>query len=328
MGATKVCKCCQEEKPLTEFYRSGTNYMGRCKQCISDNSYVDRWIAKALDNDTYADMYEDPTKWPWRVIEVVQRFTSYYLHGGRVVYGTSQIMDLIERYMVAHPDEFDTEVQQLSAPATLSTYEAINTSVLAAKALQDKKATVLASSQDVADIAVVLGEAMDVCTKLANGVLGLMNEIKAARLIKDASEKPQRELKESYNTSFNPSPTEMQERFNLVKRIITDLMDNTGLDVVDIQDLREYFDKLFKSMKVQKYVDPLLLRSIPLTYAANNLPMSTDMLILYHKFIEPGIIETRKRSDYLQLAEQVAAIDGVNYYEYDWELIGNEDSWD
>lgn len=328
MGATKVCKCCQEEKPITEFYRSGTNYMGRCKQCISDNSYVDRWVAKAHDDGVYDDMYEDPSKWPWRVVDVVQRFASYYLHGGRVVYGTSQIMDLIERYMVTHPDEFDTEVQQLSAPATLNSYEAATSAIRAAKALQDKKATVLASSKDVADIAVVLGEAIDICTDLAEGVLGLINEMKATRLIKDASDKPRRELKESYNPSFNPSPTEMQERSNLAKRIIMDLMDNTGLDVVDIQDLREYFDKLFKSMKVQKYVDPLLLRSIPLTYAANNLPMSTDMLILYHKFIEPGIVETRKRSDYPQLAEQVAAIDGVNYYEYDWELIGNEDGWD
>lgn len=328
MSATKVCKCCQEEKVITEFYKSGNNYMGRCKQCISDDNFVNRWVGKLIEQGSYDDAIEDLSQWPDKIIDIVRRFTGHYLHGGRVVYSSSHVMPLIERYIAANPDEFSTETQQLSATETLSTYEAINSSILAAKALQDKKTTAFVSFQDVADIVAVLGETIDVCANLAEGMLGLMNEMKAARLIKDASDKPKKELKEDYNPSFNPSPTEMQERANIIKRIIKDLTDNTGLDVVDINDLNDYFDKLFKAMKVQKYADPLLLRSIPLTYAANNLPMSTDMLILYHKFIEPGIVETRKRSDYLQLVEQVAGIDGVNYYEYDWELIGNEDGWD
>lgn len=344
---TKVCKCCQEEKPITEYYRSGKSYMGRCKQCISEDNMLQNWVASMVAKGvSEVELLEDPSVWPDKIRHAVYQFAKYYLKGGKVDYNSSPMLKFIERCIAADPDTFKFEVQVLTGKIDMPTCAELaaklhftsrdllekSTSLTSVNVVdQDGQINADALVNALQTISDVVHDTVSAIEEASQAVSSVADEFKAASIVKQVEDTRAKEkaskgsAKKQYNPSFYPTPTELQERTNIIRRILKDLTDNSELDTHDIDDLNRYFEKLFTSMRVNQYVDPYLLSSIPYTYAANNLPMSTDMLILYHKYIEPGIIETRKREDYSQLVEKVARMDGVNYYEYDWELIGHED---
>jgi hypothetical protein len=37
---TKVCKNCQQEKNISEFYNKGSRKRGQCKDCLNQKHYV------------------------------------------------------------------------------------------------------------------------------------------------------------------------------------------------------------------------------------------------------------------------------------------------
>lgn len=310
----KTCKCCGETKAITEFYLTGANRqpMGRCKKCMSGDSLVNRWVAKSTEQGIWESIKDNSTLWPDNIRDTVTRFSRYFYAGGKIDYKNSEMPGLVTQYTLEHPGEFVDVLKAHSTEEENAIYVALD------KIKQD---LVDSKALPIEELSQALVDVVDCLTDTVKQVFAAYLTMRAS-IERDAM--PEWSKKKSHNASTNPTPVQLQERAKLVKRIIKDLREHSDIDYVDIDDLEGYFDRLFRGMVADGYADPNLLRSIAFTYAANGLRMSTDMLILYHKFIEPGICITRDRDDYPQLAEQISSIDGVNYYEEPWENIGVE----
>ena len=295
--AEMVCRCCHEKKMLTEFYRSGSGYMRRCKKCVSMDNKLRRWYESQDDEQT---MYEN---WPDEILQIVKTFAEYYKAGGKVDYSNSPAPMLISVYAEHNPEAFvDTK-----AGASELDFAQI-------------KATI-ESTRDM------LGNATDALLQLVDAIaqtnlrLGL---VEGKKLSAESSAHATSTGKAN-DPCFNPTGDNVQERNKLIRMLSKNAQLNDTFEVCDLQDLLNDINELFRSATTMHYVDPYAIRKITAIFENYRIPMPDELLVLYRKFIKPGLEATRLREDYSQLAEIAMGLTGINFYEEPWESIPHED---
>ena len=295
--AEMVCRCCHEKKMLTEFYRSGSGYMRRCKKCVSMDNKLRRWYESQDDEQT---MYEN---WPDEILQIVKTFAEYYKAGGKVDYSNSPAPMLISVYAEHNPEAFvDTK-----AGASELDFAQI-------------KATI-ESTRDM------LGNATDALLQLVDAIaqtnlrLGL---VEGKKLSAESSAHATSTGKAN-DPCFNPTGDNVQERNKLIRMLSKNEQLNDAFEVCDLQDLLNDINELFRSATTMHYVDPYAIRKITAIFENYRIPMPDELLVLYRKFIKPGLEATRLREDYSQLAEIAMGLTGINFYEEPWESIPHED---
>ena len=295
--AEMVCRCCHEKKALTEFYRSGSGYMRRCKKCVSMDNKLRRWYEAQDDEQA---MYEN---WPDEILQIVKTFAEYYKAGGKVDYSNSPAPMLISVYAEHNPEAFvDTK-----AGASELDFAQIKGAI--------------ESTRDM------LGNATDALLQLVDAIaqtnlrLGL---VEGKKLSVEADSHAVSTGKAN-DPCFNPTGDNVQERNKLIRMLSKNEQLNDTFEVCDLQDLLNDINELFRSATTMHYVDPYAIRKITAIFENYRIPMPDELLVLYRKFIEPGLEATRLREDYSQLAEIAMGLTGINFYEEPWESIPHED---
>lgn len=295
--AEMVCRCCHEKKMLTEFYRSGSGYMRRCKKCVSMDNKLRRWYESQDDEQI---MYEN---WPDEILQIVKTFAEYYKAGGKVDYSNSPAPMLISVYAEHNPEAF-----------------------------VDTKAG--ASELDLAQIKVAIESTRDVLGDATDALLQLVDAIAQTNLRLGLVEGKKLSAESSSHTTstgkandpcFNPTGDNVQERNKLIRMLSKNEQLNDTFEVCDLQDLLNDINELFRSATTMHYVDPYAIRKITAIFENYRIPMPDELLVLYRKFIKPGLEATRLREDYSQLAEIAMGLTGINFYEEPWESIPHED---
>lgn len=295
--AEMVCRCCHEKKMLTEFYRSGSGYMRRCKKCVSMDNKLRRWYESQDDEQT---MYEN---WPDEILQIVKTFAEYYKAGGKVNYSNSPAPMLISVYAEHNPEAF-----------------------------VDTKAG--ASELDFAQIKVAIESTRDVLGDATDALLQLVDAIAQTNLRLGLVEGKKLSAESSAHVTstgkandpcFNPTGDNVQERNKLIRMLSKNEQLNDTFEVCDLQDLLNDINEMFRSATTMHYVDPYAIRKITAIFENYRIPMPDELLVLYRKFIKPGLEATRLREDYLQLAEIAMGLTGINFYEEPWESIPHED---
>ena len=295
--AEMVCRCCHEKKMLTEFYRSGSGYMRRCKKCVSMDNKLRRWYESQDDEQT---MYEN---WPDEILQIVKTFAEYYKAGGKVDYSNSPAPMLISVYAEHNPEAFVDTNAGASELDLAQIKEAIE------------------STRDV------LGNATDALLQLVDAIaqtnlrLGL---VEGKKLSAESSAHVTSTGKAN-DPCFNPTGDNVQERNKLIRMLSKNEQLNDTFEVCDLQDLLNDINEMFRSATTMHYVDPYAIRKITAIFENYRIPMPDELLVLYRKFIKPGLEATRLREDYLQLAEIAMGLTGINFYEEPWESIPHED---
>ena len=295
--AEMVCRCCHEKKMLTEFYRSGSGYMRRCKKCVSMDNKLRRWYESQDDEQT---MYEN---WPDEILQIVKTFAEYYKAGGKVNYSNSPAPMLISVYAEHNPEAF-----------------------------VDTKAG--ASELDFAQIKVAIESTRDVLGDATDALLQLVDAIAQTNLRLGLVEGKKLSAESSVHATstgkvndpcFNPTGDNVQERNKLIRMLSKNEQLNDTFEVCDLQDLLNDINEMFRSATTMHYVDPYAIRKITAIFENYRIPMPDELLVLYRKFIKPGLEATRLREDYPQLAEIAMGLTGINFYEEPWESIPHED---
>lgn len=308
MDTTRVCKECLEVKELTEFYMSGRSHMSRCKQCMSLDGKVNRYIYNAVRDGCDCTVRD----WPKEISEAVEYFARAYLKGGRINYGNSCMPTLVQQYISEYPDKFGTQLIDAAKKYSKGLFGPIDMLYANDRFAQALREEHLDNPQ---------------LTRIIDAIVRVLreidNKVSTLQVLQDnPNAMPSGTQLFENNPSFNPSTNEIQERANLIKRVRKDLEDNTELDMVDIKDIMDALDKLFREMQTEKDVNPYALRTIVYTYELNNLAMSTDMLVLYRKFILPGLQDMKRRPNYQSCVQVVSELgDKINYFEEPWENI-------
>ena len=295
--AEMVCRCCHEKKTLTEFYRSGSGYMRRCKKCVSMDNKLRRWYESQDDEQI---MYEN---WPDEILQIIKTFAGYYKAGGKVDYGNSPAPMLISVYAEHNPEAFvDTNAG--------------------------------ASELDFAQIKVAIESTRDVLGNATDALLQLVDAIAQTNLRLGLVEGKKLSAESSSHATstgkandpcFNPTGDNVQERNKLIRMLSKNEQLNDTFEVCDLQDLLNDINELFRSATTMHYVDPYAIRKITAIFENYRIPMPDELLVLYRKFIKPGLEATRLREDYSQLAEIAMGLTGINFYEEPWESIPHED---
>ena len=295
--AEMVCRCCHEKKMLTEFYRSGSGYMRRCKKCVSMDNKLRRWYESQDDEQT---MYEN---WPDEILQIVKTFAEYYKAGGKVNYSNSPAPMLISVYAEHNPEAF-----------------------------VDTKAG--ASELDFAQIKVAIESTRDVLGDATDALLQLVDAIAQTNLRLGLVEGKKLSAESSAHVTstgkandpcFNPTGDNVQERNKLIRMLSKNEQLKDTFEVCDLQDLLNDINELFRSATTMHYVDPYAIRKITAIFENYRIPMPDELLVLYRKFIKPGLEATRLRENYSQLAEIAMGLTGINFYEEPWESIPHED---
>lgn len=292
-----ICKCCHEKKPTSEFYRSGSGYMRRCKKCVSlDNKLRKLWDAAQQDDRDYYEQWSDELK------DIVATFVKYYKDGGKVDYSNSPALELIAIYAEQNPDEFvDTK-----AGASDQDFEQIKDAIESVRDHLGKTTDALIQLVDAVaklNLRVGIVEGKKLVTS--------KNCIAASNIYTDTP----------HDICFNPSGSEVQERAKLIDQVSGDkeLLEAFGAEEHSklIGDLKE----LFSMAVVQRYINPKYIRNIVSPFEDFHVKLPDAMLILYRKFIKPGFAATKARDDYHELVDICSAFTGTNYYEEPWESI-------
>ena len=295
--AEMVCRCCHEKKMLTEFYRSGSGYMRRCKKCVSMDNKLRRWYEAQDDEQS---MYEN---WPDEILQIVKTFAEYYKAGGKVDYSNSPAPMLISVYAEHNPEAFVDTKAGASELDFAQIKEAIE------------------STRDT------LGNATDALLQLVDAIaqtnlrLGL---VEGKKLSAESSAHATSTGKTN-DPCFNPTGDNVQERNKLIRMLSKNEQLNDTFEVCDLQDLLNDINEMFRSATTMHYVDPYAIRKITAIFENYRIPMPDELLVLYRKFIKPGLEATRLREDYSQLAEIAMGLTGINFYEEPWESIPHED---
>ena len=296
--AEMVCRCCHEKKMPTEFYRSGSGYMRRCKKCVSMDNKLRRWYEAQEDEQT---MYEN---WPEEILQIVRTFAGYYKAGGKVDYSNSPAPMLIGVYAEHNPDEFADTM----AGASELDFAQI-------------KAALESARDRLGDTTDALLQLVDAVAK-TNLRLGLV-EGKKRRF--DGAASPVTVTGKSHDTCLNPTGDNVQERNKLIRMLSKNEQLKDTFEVCDLQDLLNDVNELFRSAATMHYVDPYAIRKITAIFENYRISMPDELLVLYRKFIKPGLEATRLREDYAHLAEIAMGLTGINFYEEPWESIPHEE---
>ena len=298
--AEMVCRCCHEKKMPTEFYRSGSGYMRRCKKCVSMDNKLRRWYEAQEDEQT---MYEN---WPGEILLIVKTFAGYYKAGGKVDYSNSPAPMLIGVYAEHNPDEFADTM----AGASELDFAQIKAAIESARGM--------------------LGSATDALLQLADAMaktnlrLGL---VEGKKLSFDAAAAASNVVSTGKvnDPCFNPTGDNVQERNKLIRMLSKNEQLKDTFEVCDLQDLLNDINDMFRNATTMHYVDPYAIRKITAIFENYRIPMPDELLVLYRKFIKPGLEATRLREDYAHLTEIAMGLTGINFYEEPWESIPHEE---
>ena len=294
---TQVCRCCKQRKPLTDYYFSGTRYQRRCKSCAAADRHLNKLIAECrkMGNDDYND-------WPDALVDFVKQFAEWSINGGKIDYANSEAPGLVAIYAEHNPTLFANTraasgIDYNQVRDALKQLPGITTEVTSA---------IDALIDDLSRLSIRVG--------LLEGKQLVAKKMKFDAVIGA-------NVAKTYNPCLNPSGMDLQERKRLMDNIRNDqkLLETFGAE--ELQDLVNDLDTCFRTTIKQGYVDPYTMRKIVAVFEEYQTPMTDDMLIIYRKFIKPGLEAAMLRDDYADLVQVVKNITDINFYEEPWEAI-------
>lgn len=319
--STKVCSCCKEPKPLSEYYLSGTSYQRRCKQCVA----LDRRAALL-----YREHQDDPYReWPSELQEAARSFATFLKRGGKINYAHSVGQVLAAAFLAEYPEELaqDSDLVDVDKVITDTLRQLVDTGSvdLNDEQIQGCAAALKTILQDTAvtlnKVSLQLSEVYNVLNAYASVNTQFRNVMSRNSPLTVQCAGPIAPTQGDSNPGLNPSGQDIQERRGLLAKISNNDTLKEAFGAEELQDLIQTLDSALRQQVVDGYLNPYDLRKIVLVFEEYQQKMPDELLILYRKYLMPGIKAAQVREDYKTLAQIVENIAGINFYEEPWESI-------
>lgn len=296
---TKKCQTCLEEKPLTEFYKCGTQYQSRCKECVKRDRNS-RSLYRKVEMLPFQE-------WSTEAQEAANTWLQLRRLGGKLTYASSAADAMADR---AEMHERTVLASNGGDPEALLDDAAL-------------RATDVLSNASLAGVQEYLYQLQHMCYDLQHRVAVLERHLDLGLSPNGSSSGSDDSSVAAVTNEDRLSAQDIQERKNALVHL-REVLSRVDMFAGDAEELQEYLIQLLNASKqwqTQGYITANQVRSVVMPWEAEELAMPEELLAFCSKFIIPGCAGAQRRSDYALEASKLQSWTLPNYFEVPWASI-------